>query len=69
MDEKLREEYEAYVEELRRSTDMFLNLVETAFEGDVRSRLQQSIQLAKEAGVREEEILRTEEDIDAFFLD
>ena len=69
LDDKLREEYEAYVEELRRSTDMFLNLVETAFEGDVRSRLQQSALLAEEAGVREEEILRTEEDIDAFFLD
>ena len=47
----------------------FRVLIERAFSTDIQMSLSDSIELARAIGVPEEELLMTEEDIDAFFLD
>ena len=43
-------------------------MVDRAFDPDFREALMGSVELAKAAGVDEEEILESTEDIDEFFL-
>ena len=45
------------------------HLIENAFAPDFRNELISSVELARAAGVKEEEILNTQEDIDEFFLE
>ena len=44
-------------------------MIDQAFSSNIRESLMQSAELARAAGVKEEEILTSVEDIDAFFLD
>lgn len=67
-DDELQREYEQYVKEVEADSEYFKSLIEDAFSPDIRERLRGSVSLAKEAGVREEDILQTEDDIDNFFL-
>ena len=48
---------------------MFNNLLSKAFDDDFREALIGSVELARNAGVDEEEILKSINDIDDFFLD
>lgn len=68
LDEQLKAEYEAYLEEVSEQADRFQKLVEDAFSPNLHESLLQSAALAREAGVKEEEILTSIEDIDDFFL-
>lgn len=68
LDEELNQEYELYLQEAQSDAEQFKALIADAFSPDFRDRLQDSVRLARAAGVREEEILQSEEDIDAFFL-
>ncbi|WP_043655665.1 hypothetical protein [Nocardia thailandica] len=69
LDEHLATEYQALLEQLDRSMSDYLGLLERAFSADVRVALAGSVELARELGVRAEEILDSEDEIDAFFLD
>ena len=69
LDEQLKNRYTAYMEEVNRQRERFESLIDDAFNPNLRDSLMQSAALAREAGVKEEEILRTMGDIDDFFMD
>lgn len=69
LDEQLRKQYDAFQAELSEQAERFNQLIDRAFSSNIRESLMQSAELARAAGVREEEILTSVEDIDAFFLD
>ena len=68
LDEQLQCQYEAYLAELNESAARFQRLMDEAFSPDIHELLMSSAALARAAGVKEEEILTSIEDIDAFFL-
>ena len=69
LDDELRIQYEAFLVELEENAARFRNLIDDAFSPDIQNALMQSAALAQAAGVKEEEILSSTEDIDSFFLD
>ena len=68
LDEQLQREYELYMDEVRTQARVFQNLIENAFSSNIREALNHSAELARAAGVKEDEILTSVEDIDAYFL-
>ncbi len=69
LDEELKCEYEKYLEEVNEHARRFQGLIENAFSSNLHEALVQSAALAREAGVKEEEILGSVEDVDAFFME
>ena len=69
LDEELKEKYICYVEELKKQTEQFFSLIESAFVDNYREAFLKSVMLAQMAGVNEEQILKCKEDMDSFFLD
>ena len=69
LDEQLKNRYTAYMEEVNRQREQFESLIDDAFNPNLRDSLMQSAALARAAGVKEEEILRTMGDIDDFFME
>lgn len=69
MDAILKTRYGGYLEALQKETDQFYALLDNAFSTNYRSAFLQSILLAKSIGLKGEEILANNEDIDAFFLE
>lgn len=69
LDEQLRTEYNAYLEEVKYNAEKFKSLIDAAFSPDLRESLKESIALAKAAGVKEEELLKSVTEIDDFFLE
>ena len=67
LDEKLRAEYEAYIAEVNENAQRFQSLLDAAFSPSLHESLQESIALARAAGVKEEDLLTSIEDIDDFF--
>ena len=68
LDEQLRADYEAYLAEVNEHAERFRKLIDGAFTTDLHEALVQSAALAREAGVKKEELLMTVEDVDAFFM-
>jgi hypothetical protein len=68
VDEDLKQQYDEYQKKLQELSDQFYSLMDDAFEGDFRSRLEGSVKLAREAGVEESEILHSTEEVDDFFM-
>ena len=68
LDEELQQEYEAYLEEVNIHAAKFQHLIDEAFSSNLHTALLQSAELARAAGVKEEELLTSTEDIDAFFM-
>ena len=68
IDEKLKEEYQRYLQDLQTQSECFMNLVNHAFSPDFRTSLKSSVELARKAGVPDQEILKSKEEIDDFFL-
>lgn len=68
MDEILSGRYDAYLEALQKESAQFYTLLDNAFSPDYRSAFLQSILLAKAIGVKEEDILANNKEIDDFFL-
>lgn len=68
LDEKLKNDYEAYLAEVQEQAEKFQKLIEEAFSPNIHEALVQSAELAREVGVSEEELLTSLEDIDAFFM-
>lgn len=69
LDEQLRTEFNAYLEEVKQNAEKFQSLIDAAFSPDLRESLMESVALAKAAGVKEEELLKSVEEIDDFFLE
>ncbi len=69
LDKQLQEQYEEYCNEVHNQSEQFRHLIEDAFTPGLHERLIQSAALARAAGVREEEVLNSLEEVDAFFLD
>ncbi|NEW30405.1 hypothetical protein [Nocardia cyriacigeorgica] len=69
LDEQLTAEYQAILAKLDQSMSSYLGLLERAFSPDVQVALVGSVELAMELGVASEEILDTDEKVDAYFLD
>ena len=67
LDEQLQKEFEVYLEEVRKNAERFQTLVQNAFSCDLHEALVQSAELARAAGVKEEELLTTIEDVDDYF--
>ncbi len=68
LDEVLQKKYEDYLSELQLNSDRFLGLIDKAFSSDLHEALVNSADLARAYGVKEEEILKTVDDVDDFFL-
>ena len=69
LDEKLQKEYEEYLEAVQVQAEAFRKLIDNAFSPGVGEELLKSAALARAAGVKEEELLETVEDVDHYFLD
>ena len=68
MDEELERKYSLFIEELEKQASQFYVLIDNAFVPDFRDAFLKSILLAKAAGVEEDEILKSVEEIDEFFM-
>ena len=68
LDEQLQAEYNIYLEEVRQNAEKFQSLIDAAFSPDLRESLMESVALARAAGVKEEELLKSVEEIDDFFM-
>lgn len=69
LDEELEEKYALFIKNLKEQAAQFYVLIDNAFAPDFRESFLGSIKLARAAGVAEEEILVTTDDIDSFFMD
>ena len=69
LDEHLRTKYDQFLVRLQENSEQFRKLIDAAFSADIHDSLRQSAELARAAGVAEEELLTTTDDVDAFFLD
>ena len=69
LDRELQARYEDYLADLDAQSAQFQLLVRDAFCTDVRGTLKASAELARTTGVPEEEILKTIDDVDRFFLE
>ena len=68
LDEQLEIKFNAFKSELQEESERFNALIDNAFDPDFRDTLKGSVELARAAGVKEEEILQSVDDIDDFFL-
>ena len=68
LDEELQAEYEEYLAELNEYSESFRGLIDAAFTPGIHDSLMKSADLARAAGVKEEELLTSIEDVDNFFL-
>lgn len=68
LDAKLQAEYDKYLAELNEYSEKFRGLIDAAFTSNLHDSLMQSAELARAAGVKEEELLTSIEDVDDFFL-
>lgn len=68
LDGELAEQYEQYIEELTRETARFGTYIDNAFDPGLRDRLRSSAELAMAAGVAEDEVLKTMQDVDDYFM-
>ena len=69
LDAELEQKYVAYLEDLKKESQQFYTLIDNAFAPNFRDAFLHSVHLAKATGVKEEDILSSTEDIDAFFID
>ena len=69
LDEELQQQYESCLKQLKESFDRFLSIMTQAFSPDIEQAFVGSIELAKDFGVPDDEILDTKEKVSAYFLD
>jgi len=68
LDDQLQREYDVFLAELRKNANRFEELVDAAFSPKLHDALVQSVDLARAAGVMDEEILSSIDEIDDFFM-
>ena len=69
LDLSLQNQYQKFVDEIGKDTKLFMELLNRAFEPDIRVAFEGSIDLAKSCGVPVDEILDSKEKIASFFMD
>lgn len=67
LDQELSDKYNAYISELNERSEQFNKLIDNAFDPDFRSMLRSSVDLARAAGVDEDQILDSMDKIDDYF--
>ncbi|MCH4014303.1 MAG: hypothetical protein LKE64_08250 [Solobacterium sp.] len=67
VNKNLRQDFEAFCQQLKEREETFTHLSENAFSDDFRTKLRASAQLAADAGVKEENILHSIAETDDFF--
>ena len=68
LDEELKRQYENYLEEVEKEAERFGSLIDNAFTLDIRQSLIQSAELARAAGISDDNLMLSIEDVDDFFL-
>lgn len=68
IDSDLESQYQEYLSELEKETERFDKLIENAFSPEFESMFTGSIELSRNSGIKESEIIKSEEDVDEFFL-
>ena len=68
LDDELRRKFDDYMREVDENARRFQGLIDKAFSPDLHNALLQSAELAREAGAKEEDLLVSIEDVDAFFM-
>lgn len=68
IDEELKHDYDEFLIKLKEESAEYQKLILSSSADDLRTRLYSSIALARKAGVPEDQILKSKEDADAFFL-
>lgn len=68
LDDQLQSKYEEFLIEVQENADRFQALIDAAFSPKLHEALLQSADLARAAGVKEEELLSSIEDVDSFFM-
>lgn len=68
LDDELQRRYDDYMREVDENARRFQGLIDNAFSPDLHNALIQSAELAQAAGVKEEELLVSIDDVDAFFM-
>ena len=69
LDERLQAQYESFLAEIQKNAGQFQSLLDNAFSPDLPNLLMRSAELARAAGVPEDEILKSVDDVDAFFIE
>ncbi len=69
LDEELMQDYKNFIDELSKDMESFMAILDRAFAPDMRIAFRGSIELAKELGVPEDEILDSKEKIISYFMD
>ena len=69
LDEQLQRQYDAFIQELQENAAQFRSLIDKAFSPDIQEVLMHSSALARAAGVKEEELLKSIEEVDLFFAE
>lgn len=69
LDEDMKVQYQAYLDQIEESMRLFMDVLDKAFAPDVRIAFTGSVQLAKAVGVPSEEILDSRDKITAYFMD
>ncbi len=67
LDDQLKREYDEFLAELRENADRFMEVIDAAFSPNLHDALEQSVFLARSAGVKDEDLLSTMDDIDRYF--
>ncbi len=68
VDEELNARFASFCDDMRARQSEFEDLITNAFSQDIKARLKATIDIARDIGVSEEEILDSTEKIDDFFL-
>ena len=68
LDDQLQREYDEFLIEVHENADRFQGLIDAAFSPKLHEALLQSVELARMAGVKEEELLSSIDEIDSFFM-
>ena len=68
LDDQLKRQYDAFILELQENAAQFQTLIDKAFSPDIRCTLKNSAELAQATGVKKEDILKSIEEVDSFFL-
>lgn len=68
LDAELLAKFETYKIELEAASNQFMTLIDNAFDPQFKASLHASVELARAAGVKEEDILKSVEDVDSFFM-
>ena len=69
MDDELHKKYELFIKDLSDQLNLFCGMIDNAFIPNFREAFVNSVKLANTIGVKVDEILKSEDEIDSFFLD